>query len=96
VWSVLILLMGAAALLAHVAFRRKSRMALLSVDIWEMLGMFGCLAQPTTRPVSYKLIVFGCLAQLKFLAEASQIFFGPGSAETRHSSFAPRPGSLGH
>lgn len=38
-----------------------------------LTGMFGCLAQPTTRPVSYKLTVFGCLAQLKFLAEASQI-----------------------
>jgi hypothetical protein len=38
-------------------------------------GVFGCLAQPTTRPVSYKLIVFGCLAQHKILAEASQIYF---------------------
>jgi hypothetical protein len=37
--------------------------------------MFGCLAQPTTRSVSYKLIVFGCLTQLEFLAEASQIYF---------------------
>jgi hypothetical protein len=37
--------------------------------------VFGCLDQPTTRPVSYKLIVFGCLAQLEILAEASQIYF---------------------
>jgi hypothetical protein len=37
--------------------------------------VFGCLAQPTTRPVLYKLIVFGSLAQLEILAEPSQIYF---------------------